>query len=351
VRRRTATPSSWRRRRARRLSKLKSKKRRPGRRGRYRLPDESVQRQLALIRDHAAKRGLNLPEHLIFCDNGLSAWKPGEGKRPDWDKMIKAGRAGMFGGLLTWKISRFARNVRDGEDLLDLGVLLDGPTTETGRESMRIDLRTAQGKSVFRQQVECAANESEEKSEMVRTAFADMLAHGYRVGGGGCGKSISAAPVEAIIREWVVDTSNDPDVQAKMRAADTALDKEREELAALLDGLDADIAEAEAKRAWLPRSQTRTRAFDDRNIANMQARYEDAERMLAELGETSRRAPRVPPITAEKWDHPQVYTPADRADIIRRLGKRVSILPNPQGRPSRPFDPERVVGADGRPLT
>ena len=93
--------------------------------------------------------------------------------------MLADGKAGRFGGLLVWKLDRFARNVRDGEDLIDLGVLVDGP--DTGR----IDLRTSHGKSVFRKQIEAATHSSNETSDKVRAAFADMLASGYRVGGSG----------------------------------------------------------------------------------------------------------------------------------------------------------------------
>ncbi len=161
-----------------RLSRLKSSGRRSQRhRGRYRNPDESVERQLRLIRAYAAEHGLVLAG--VYRDNGRSAWKPGEGNRPDWDRMLADGQAGRFGGLLTWKLDRFARNVRDGEDLLDLGVLLDGP------DSGRIDLRTAHGMSVFRKQVEAATHASNETSEKVRAAFADMVSNGYRVGGSG----------------------------------------------------------------------------------------------------------------------------------------------------------------------
>jgi site-specific DNA recombinase len=167
-----------------RLSRLKSSGRRSQRhRGRYRNPDESVERQLRLIRAYADEHGLTLPDELVYRDNGRSAWKRDEdgkkAERPGWEAMLAAGQAGDFGGLLTWKLDRFARNVRDGEDLLDLGVLLDGP------DSGRIDLRTAHGKSTFRKSVESATHSSNETSEKVRAAFADMLASGYRVGGAG----------------------------------------------------------------------------------------------------------------------------------------------------------------------
>ena len=164
-----------------RLSRLKSTRRRSRQhRGRYRNPDESVERQRRLIRAHADEHRLTLPAELMFRDNGRSAWEgKGNRGRDDWDAMLRAGRAGKFGGLLVWKLDRFARNIRDGEDLIDLGVLIDGP------DSGRIDLGTAHGKSVFRKQIEAATHASNETSEKVRAAFADMVASGYRVGGSG----------------------------------------------------------------------------------------------------------------------------------------------------------------------
>jgi DNA invertase Pin-like site-specific DNA recombinase len=498
-----------------RLSRKKPASRRGQRRGRYRNPDESVQRQIRLIREHAAERGLNLPDHLIFYDNGRSGWqKPGGPApvRPDWDRMIAAGEAGAFGGLLTWKLDRFARNVRDGEDLLDLGVLLDGP------DSGRIDLRTAHGMSTFRRQIEAATHFSNETSEKVKAAFADMRANGYRIGGsgrlfgfeilslaevgdgyggededgepglltgpaavvredeaevirdlarrllagetvqsmardlnarhitttrggewnarnlsrtlgnplyggrlayggevigelanvepildngtyeavkakldkrkrgrrvtgryplsgvaecgnpacarrtmagyprtggkrayvcapanGGCGQSVLAAPVEAIVRDKVLAALADAQALEAMRAADVWLDAQREKLAGVLADLDADMAETEAKRAAAPRSMTRLRGQYDRNLASMAARYEAAERELAGLGPASAPAPPLPVMTAEDWDAPTT-TAARKAAVIRRLGLRVTILPGTrrQGASRLPFDAGRV---------
>jgi DNA invertase Pin-like site-specific DNA recombinase len=162
--------------------------RRKPQRGRYRAPDESVERQLRTIRDYADEHGLHLADELIYRDNGRSAWRkprrngepePPPPERPGWDRMLADGQAGKFGGLLVWKLDRFARNVRDGEDLLDLAVLLDGP------ECSRIDLRRAHGRSEFRKQIEAAQHASDETSEKVRATFADMKRDGYRIGGGG----------------------------------------------------------------------------------------------------------------------------------------------------------------------
>ena len=502
-----------------RLSRLKSGRRSQRHRGRYRNPDESVQRQVRLIRAHAAGHGLNLPEHLIFCDNGRSGWqKPGGPPpvRPQWDRMIAAGRAGDFGGLLTWKLDRFARNVRDGADLADLRVLLDGP--DTGR----IDLRTAHGLSTFHQQIEAAQHSSHETSEKVRAAFADMLASGYRVGGsgrlfgfeilsltelddgdgydddeddgearltgpaavvrqeeaeiirelarrltgggddgkmqamaddlnargitttrggpwsarnlsrtlanplyggwlaykgepitrlagvepimdtetyervqaklgarrrgrrvtgryplsgillcgnpacarrgtmagytrtggnrayvcapanGGCGQSVLAGPVEERVRDEVLEALADAERLEAMRAADATLDAQRAKLGALLDDLDADMADTEARRRDTPRSMTRLRDQYDRSLATLRARYEAAERELDGLGPAAAPAPPLDPVTAEEWDND---TPAaEQAATIRRLGLRITITPpaRRQGASRLPFEDGRV---------
>jgi DNA invertase Pin-like site-specific DNA recombinase len=502
-----------------RLSKLKPNRKR----GRQRTPDESVQRQVALIRAHAAERGLDLPEHFIYIENGRSAWqKPGgpPPRRPVWDQMLAAGKARMFGGLLTWKVDRFTRSPRDGEDLADLCLVLDGP------ECARMDLRTAAGLSEFRREVESSARYSHEISEKIRGAFADMLAHGYRIGGSGrlfgleilseaeidwdwdsdpdaritgpaavyreaeaevvrqwaamllagekseamcayanergfitprghkwdarsiirtlgnpvyggrlvhkgeevgrlanvepildeqtyldvqaklgarrlgrrpvgmhlltgslhcgnpecqrrgtmtgfirhetgrryyichrpgtprgCGMEVAAAPVEARVRDEVIAGANDPDLQADMAGADAVLDEERAALADLLDALDRDIAATEAKAAKVPYNMTRTRTQYERNVATMLARFEEADRKLKELGDASRRVPRVPPLTAEEWDND--LTPAERAEYIRRLGLRVTILPSkyPRGASRRPFEDWRVVITEVEPKT
>ena len=477
------------------------------RRGRWRDPDESVDRQIRLIRAYADEHGLNLPEHLIFSDNGRSGWQKPGGPPPvrdRWEDMIAAGKAGEFGGLLTWKLDRFARNVRDGEDLADLRVLLDGP------DSGRIDLRTAHGLSTFRKQIEAATHSSHETSEKVRAAFTDMLESGYRVAGarvfgfevlslaefdgdddedsapaavvredeagivrdlagrllagetvqsmagdlnargitttrggrwaprnlsrtlgnplyggvvsykgepvarlagvepildedtyqavqaklgarkrgpkvtgryplsgvavcgnpacgkrgtmaghprsggrrayicpranGGCGQSVLAAPAEEIVRDRVLAELADAERREAMRAADATLDEQREELRRLLDDLDADMAETEAKLAATPRSMTRRRQQQERNLATLAARYEAAERDLGGLGPAAAPAPPLEPVTAEEWGDPEVTPAAVKANIIRRLGLRITIVPSEraQGASRLPFDTARV---------
>lgn len=495
-----------------RLSRKKSNRRKGGRQvGRYRDPNESVERQIGLCREYAAERGLRVAEHLIFPENGRSGWqRPGGAPpyRPLWDRMIAAGRAGEMGGLLTWKIDRFARNTRDGDDLANLGVLLDGP------ESGRIDPRTADGLSRLNKRIDDARNLSHETSEKVRAAFADMLASGYRIGGsgrlfgfevlslaefdggeddepgaspaavlhetepevirelarrllagetlqamadwlngqgitttrggaweprnlgrtlgnplyggdlaykgeivgrlanvepildtetyqavqaklirrkrgprpagryplsglidcgnpacgrkgtmagyprtggqrayicarpnGGCGQSVLAAPVEAMVRDEVLRRWADEAEREAMRAADTAHDELRAKLRGQMADLVADMAEAEERRAAIPHGQAARRAVIDRDLRTKDAQYAAIERRLEELGPVAGPAPELPEVvTPHEWDDPEVTPAAEQAAIIRRLGVRVTILPGTraQGASRLPFDTGRV---------
>jgi DNA invertase Pin-like site-specific DNA recombinase len=488
-----------------RLSRVKSSQRK--RHGdRYGKPAASTVRQVRLIKEFAAERGLDLPGDLIYVDPGRSAWKE-DGERPEWDNMMAAGQAGRFGGLLTWKLDRFSRNILDGEALLRLGVLLDGPS------SGRIDLRTAHGKSTFRKQIEAATNYSDETSEKVKAAFDDMLRDGYRIGGsgrmfgfeiapdglyeydededriagpaavvraeeaevvrelagrlldgdtseamagwlnergitttrggrwtprnlsrtlanpiyggwvtykgerrsrlaevepildeqtfdavqaklgarrrgrrvtgryplsgvlvcgnpacgrrgtmagyprssgqlayicaranGGCGMSVAAAPVEQLVRDAVVSRLADVELREAARAADAWLDEQRAKLRGLLDDLDADMADIEAKRAATPRGMTRLRDQYDRNTATLRARYEATGRQLDELGTAPAPADPLPAITAGEWDDAEVTPAAVKAATIRRLGLRITVVPGtrPQGASRLPFDTSRV---------
>jgi hypothetical protein len=159
---------------------------------------------------------------------------------------------------------------------------------------------------------------------------------------GGCGRSVLAAPVEAIVRDRVLAELADAERLERIRAADATLDAQREKLTRLLADLDADMAETEAKRASTPRSATRLRDQHDRNLATLAARYQATERELDELGPAAAPAPPLPPITAEQWEKD---TPAAaKAAYIRRLGLRVTILPptRAQGASRLPFDIGRV---------
>jgi hypothetical protein len=151
--------------------------------------------------------------------------------------------------------------------------------------------------------------------------------------------SVLAEPVEAIVRDRVLADLGDAAALEAMRQADTWLGEQRAKLRAQLDDLDADLAELERKRAETPRTMVRLIAQYTVNRGSMLARYELAERELAELGPASAPQEPLPALTAEEWD--QDATAAEKAAIIRRLGLRIVILPGtPRGR--APFDRGRV---------
>ncbi len=143
--------------------------------------DKTVERQEALCRKYAAEQGLAIAEGHLYVDPHRSAWKP-DGKREAWDAMIAAGQRREFDGLLAYKVDRFARNVRDAEDLVDLAgkrrVVVDGP------HSGQIDLSTASGRHRFREAAVQAAAESDNTSERVKDALAERAANGLLLGGG-----------------------------------------------------------------------------------------------------------------------------------------------------------------------
>ena len=148
---------------------------------RQRNDRETVERQVALCRKHAAEAGPHVAEEHVYVDNDRCAWKP-DGKREQWDAMIAAGRRREFDGLLAYKLDRFARNVRDAEDLVDLAgkrrVVIDGPN------SGRIDLSTANGQAQLPRGRGAGAAESDNTSERVKDALAERAADGLLLGGG-----------------------------------------------------------------------------------------------------------------------------------------------------------------------
>ena len=161
---------------------------------------------------------------------------------------------------------------------------------------------------------------------------------------GGCGQSVLAGPVEAIVRDRVLAAWASEAEREAMAEADTALDEKRAKLRGLLDDLDADLADTEAKLREIPRGQARRREQVARNLASMETRYEAAERELGELGADS-PAPELPEVvTALEWDDAEVTPAAEKAAIIRRLGLAVTIVPGTrrQGASRLPFDAARV---------
>ena len=76
---------------------------------------------------------------------------------------------------------------------------------------------------------------------------------------------------------------------------------------------------------------TRRREQQERNLATLAARYQAAERELGELGPAALPAPPLEPVTAAEWN--DSGDPGDcEAEIIRRLGLRITIVPGTRRR-------------------
>jgi site-specific DNA recombinase len=164
-----------------RLSRLKAKPRTSRRTGRRRKDDATTARQVQLSRAYAADRGLPVDGAHVYIDNARSAWKA-TGARPDWGRLMAAAKRHEIAGVIGFKIDRLSRNVRDAEDLIDASeaqpLVLEGPG------SGRIDLATANGRREFRQATVQAAAESDNSSERIKAALAEMAADGYPLAGG-----------------------------------------------------------------------------------------------------------------------------------------------------------------------
>jgi len=148
--------------------------------GRQRNDHDTVEQQERRCRRYAAQHGLVIDELHIYVDNHRTAWHE-DGERPAWDQMLKAAKAGAFGGILAYKLDRFARNGPDGYALCKLGeegLVIDGPN------SGRVDLGTGHGRKVVRDTISAAEAESDNTSDRARDELADRTARGLQLGGG-----------------------------------------------------------------------------------------------------------------------------------------------------------------------
>lgn len=121
----------------------------------------SVRGQAKHCRSVVAKAGAEVGQE--FSDPGKSAWRKGV-RRPDWEALMTRLESGESDGVVVYDLSRFARQVRDGERLIDVaerGVkVLDSESA--------FDLTSPDGKAAFRDQIRMAAYYSDRISKNVR---------------------------------------------------------------------------------------------------------------------------------------------------------------------------------------
>lgn len=160
-----------------RLSRAKDRRRT----GRQRAAEYSVALQEQKIREWAAAEGIPISDAHVYVDNGKSAWMASS-SRPEFRRMVAAGKRGEFPGILAYKLDRFTRNMREAEDLIDLAE--QNNMAVWGPNSGKFDLRKANGKNAFRKAALQAAEESDNTSERVKPVLVEMAREGYPIQGG-----------------------------------------------------------------------------------------------------------------------------------------------------------------------
>lgn len=138
-----------------------------------------VDRQERICRDMAARLNVRVDPRHVYVDNSRSAWKRNR-KRPGWDQLLTAIKAGEVKHVLTYHPDRLMRQPWDLEELLrlaeDSNIILHG-------QANRRDLSNADDRFFLRIEVAHACKSSDDTSRRVKSAQADALTAGKPHGG------------------------------------------------------------------------------------------------------------------------------------------------------------------------
>jgi DNA invertase Pin-like site-specific DNA recombinase len=137
-----------------------------------------VERQLADMRAHADRNGWHAVE---YCDDKRSASRYAKKRRENFDRMLHDVRAGQVDVIVVPDLSRYTRQPRIVEDLIDLSeagtvklvTLTGGP----------VDTRYAEGKARLRHEATFAAQYSDFVSDKVRRKKQELVSLGVGAGG------------------------------------------------------------------------------------------------------------------------------------------------------------------------
>src|SRR3954452_13732073 len=129
-----------------------------------------VERQVPDGKAQAERLGWALhPTHAVYVDNDISASTRSRKRRPSYDALMAAVRAGEVDGIVYYSTSRLTRRPREFEDIIqlveDTGVRLASCT------SGQVNLTTADGRMMARWMAAGDAAESERIGERVSRAF------------------------------------------------------------------------------------------------------------------------------------------------------------------------------------
>lgn len=148
-----------------------------------RLSKDAEQQGLSVARQERECRALAAQELLqvvdVYVDDDLSAYNRRR-PRPAYIRLLEDVEAGRVEVILARHEDRLLRDIREGEDLIDLVertkvrvVLLDG----------QVNLNSARGRSDFRSAINRARYESERKSERLKLTHSALAAQGRFHGG------------------------------------------------------------------------------------------------------------------------------------------------------------------------
>jgi DNA invertase Pin-like site-specific DNA recombinase len=159
-----------------------------------------VERQEKECRDLANREGWEVVS--VCSDNSISAYT--RKRRPGFDELTDLIRGGEVDAIVTWAADRLTRHPRELEDLVDL--LNETGTSVKTVMSGDYDLTSADGRAHARIVGAIARQESEKKSERIKSQKAQATSQGKRPGGrrayGWTSGRADVVPEEiAIIRE------------------------------------------------------------------------------------------------------------------------------------------------------
>jgi DNA invertase Pin-like site-specific DNA recombinase len=140
-----------------------------------------VTRQCKELQEKAERDALRVVA--VFTDNNISRSRFSKKKRPGYEALVEGAKSGEFDVILVRDQSRLWRRPRDLEDVCDwidaTGVEIQSVLSGT------IDLSTANGRMLARMLGAVAAQQSEEKSELVTRKHRELAEAGKVASGGG----------------------------------------------------------------------------------------------------------------------------------------------------------------------
>src|SRR6266545_3238333 len=136
-----------------------------------------VTRQIQDCRQLATRRGDRIGR--VYQDNDFSAIA--SKRRPDYEAMMAAIRAGGHDGVITWDLDRLHRQPKELEDFIDLA---DRYGLELANVGGEVDLSTPQGRLTARIKGAVAKHEAEQMGRRVKRKQRELAEAGKNSGGG-----------------------------------------------------------------------------------------------------------------------------------------------------------------------